>query len=114
MLKIMKKLNFIIASVILCLNIAACGTVKEAFSSQKKDSTDEFLVEKKSPLKLPPNFDDLPYPKSGNIDEDKKEGNKIKKLISKTEETQDISINSENDMSGKSLETIVLEKIKVN
>jgi len=110
----MKKINLIIVSLILFLNIAACGTVKEAFSTQKKDSTDEFLVEKKSPLKLPPNFDDLPYPKSGNIDEGKKEGNKIKKLISKTEETQDTSSNSENDMSGKSLETILLEKIKVN
>ena len=30
---------------------------------------DEFLVEKKSPLKLPPEFDQLPLPKSENNNE---------------------------------------------
>ena len=113
-MKIMKKLNFIFASIILFINIAGCGTVKEAFSTQKKDSTDEFLVEKKSPLKLPPNFDELPYPKSENIIEDKKEDNKIKKLITKTEQNLDKNNNSKNDTSGNSLENIVLEKIKIN
>ena len=44
----------------LILLIFSCGTVKEGFSTQKKNSADEFLVEKKSPLVMPPDFDDLP------------------------------------------------------
>ena len=108
----MKKFNYVF--IISLLLLSSCGTIKEGFSLKKKDSVDEFLVEKKSPLKLPPNFDELPYPKSGNIVEDKKEDNKIKKLITKTEQNLDKNNNSKNDTSGNSLENIVLEKIKVN
>ena len=31
--------------------------------NQKKSSTDEFLVEKKSPLVMPPDYNELPIPK---------------------------------------------------
>ena len=37
-------------------------SVKETLSGQKKQNSDEFLVKKKNPLVLPPNFDDLPEP----------------------------------------------------
>ena len=44
--------------------IQSCGAVKEGFSNQKKNNSDEFLVAKKSPLVLPPSFNELPIPKS--------------------------------------------------
>ena len=54
------------------------------FRSQKKNSTDEFLVEKKSPLVMPPEYGELPIPKidenEDNI-ESKDSSNKIEKLI---------------------------------
>jgi len=31
-----------------------------------RKTSDEFLVEKKSPLVMPPNFNELPFPKSNN------------------------------------------------
>ena len=37
-------------------------SVKRGLTGQKNNSTDEFLVEKKDPLVLPPNFEDLPEP----------------------------------------------------
>ena len=46
----MKKIYKFPAIVVLILVLNSCGTLKEGFSSQKKDSIDEFLVEKKSPL----------------------------------------------------------------
>ena len=46
-----KKLLFIF---ILTLIFQSCSTLKDGFRSQKKNSTDEFLVEKKSPLVMPP------------------------------------------------------------
>ena len=52
--------KFIILSIILMLY--SCGTIKEGFTNQKKNSTDEFLVEKKSPLIMPPSFGELPLP----------------------------------------------------
>ena len=57
------KLTIIIIS-ILALN--SCGTLREVFSSQKKNSIDEFLVEKKSPLVMPPDFNELPLPQQTN------------------------------------------------
>ena len=50
---------------ILFLN--GCTTAKKAFSPERKNSSEEFLVEKKSPLALPPDFDELPTPKNSII-----------------------------------------------
>ena len=62
----MKKIYKFPAIVVLILVLNSCGTLKEGFSSQKKDSIDEFLVEKKSPLVMPPDFNELPFPEDPN------------------------------------------------
>ena len=41
-----------------------CQDVKEGLTGQKSKNSDEFLVQKKNPLILPPNFRDLPIPKN--------------------------------------------------
>ena len=74
------------------------------------ENSDEFLVEKKSPLVMPPNYDELPKPKSNSIDK-KKDNNDIEDLISKEKGSVTITNNNEAD---KSLETSVLDKIKNN
>ena len=38
------------------------GNVKRGLTGAKQKSTDEFLVKKKDPLILPPDFDNLPSP----------------------------------------------------
>ena len=38
------------------------GNVKRGLTGTKQQSTDEFLVQKKDPLILPPDFDSLPSP----------------------------------------------------
>ena len=62
----MKNFKVVVLFILILTTLNSCGTVKEAFSSQKKNSTDEFLVEKKNPLKLPPDFDELPIPNQDN------------------------------------------------
>ena len=52
----------IIILLVLSLFIYSCGAVKEGFSNQKKNSSDEFLVEKKAPLVMPTDYKDLPKP----------------------------------------------------
>ena len=56
----MKKISLILLFAIVFFTFQSCQTVKEGFTSQKKKSTDEFLVEKKSPLVMPPEFNELP------------------------------------------------------
>ncbi len=92
--------------------LSSCGTIKEGFSTQKKDNTDEFLVEKKNPLKLPPDFEELPLPNSEidtNLDQRNQE---IKKLVTQNE-NQDSDINN-NTQKSKNLEEFLLDKIKKN
>ena len=45
----MKKIFKLTTIIISILALNSCGTIREGFSSQKKNSIDEFLVEKKSP-----------------------------------------------------------------
>ena len=61
-----KKYKILISLLFICLINNSCGTVKKAFDPERKNSSDEFLVEKKSPLSMPPNLNELPIPKKGN------------------------------------------------
>ena len=58
-----KKIIYII---ILSLFIVSCGdtlsSVKRGLTGEKNNSSDEFLVRKKDPLILPPDYSDLPTP----------------------------------------------------
>ena len=103
----MKNISLII---LFCLTSAlySCGTIKEGFTNQKKKSSDEFLVEKKSPLIMPPEYDDLPIPKQ-NGEEILEEDSKIKDLVSYNE----TKINNTED-SNKNFEEMLLKKIKKN
>ena len=46
-------------------------SVKDGFKLKKKNNADEFLVEKKNPLVLPPNYNELPIPNSETLKEEK-------------------------------------------
>ena len=47
---------------ILIISLYSCQSVKDALSGKKYESSDEFLVIKKNPLVLPPDFNELPEP----------------------------------------------------
>ena len=92
------------------LVLISCGTLKEGFSNQKKNNSDEFLVEKKTPLVMPPNYNELPEPKI-NQQEIKEEKNPIKSLLLQ----EDDALNDNKiDDKDKKLEDSLLEKIKKN
>ena len=77
----MKKIFKLTIIIISILAINSCGTVREGFSSQKKNSIDEFLVEKKSPLVMPPDFNELPLPKQTNQATQNEKNTDIKSLL---------------------------------
>ena len=94
----------------LLLFISSCGTVKNAFTNQKKNSSDEFLVEKKSPLVMPPNYGELPVPDTNSNDSNQNtDKNKIENLILNKDNT---SLQNNNDTSNQNLEKSILNKIK--
>ena len=101
----MKNLRIFIFLNIAILILTSCTTIKKGFQNPKKNSSDEFLVEKKSPLVMPPDFDELPIPKE-NINNTETENNNIQELI-----TENSSDNSDNIIENKDLETSILDKI---
>jgi len=103
----MKQFRFyiLIATVLL---FSSCSSLKEGFVNQKKNNSDEFLVEKKSPLVMPPDYNELPIPDEENIN---KESNEIKSLISKSKNGE---IEENFDEKNSSFEGSILEKIKNN
>ena len=70
--------------------LSNCSTVKEAFDPQRKNSSDEFLVEKKSPLSMPPEFNEITSSIKVEIEEDKDQNKDIELLISKNNKGQNI------------------------
>ena len=94
----------------ICLFFSACQSAKDAFTLQKKSSTDEFLVEKKSPLVLPPDYGKLPVPDNKINEKDKKDETEIKKIVI-GDDTKVIK-KSENDSKPTSIEELILKKIK--
>ena len=54
----------IIFIIIIFIGLNGCTNFRDAVTGQKKKTTDEFLIKKKDPLILPPDYDNLPIPKS--------------------------------------------------
>ena len=106
----MKKFNLISFILITFLSLPSCQTLKKGFQSQKKNSTDEFLVEKKSPLVMPPDYDKLPMPKQNQINDQKETTNQIEELIA-IDNSKDDSLNK-NDSLNQNTENFILDKIK--
>ena len=102
----MKK--FFLLNIIIFLT--SCGVVKEGFSNNKKNSSDEFLVEKKDPLVMPPDYNELPTPvtQDGQIKGD----DSIKDLL--IEKDSENPSSNQDFKANKDLEDSLLEKIKKN
>ena len=99
----MKKLKFLIF--VLFLN--ACTSVEDAakvLRNEKIQNTDEFLVEKRKPLVLPPDFSEIPEPGSITSNNNKKETN-IKEILNVDEEKTQSSKSS-------SVEDSILKNIR--
>ena len=100
--------KFILLNFILLL--VSCSTMKSAFVNEKKNSTDEFLVEKKTPLVMPPDYNELPIPKEKKKQLDVIE-NEFKSLI--TQANQDTKSDNNKEIN-KNFEESLLDKIKKN
>ena len=91
--------------------LSSCQSIRDNLSMKKKDSVDEFLIEKKNPLVVPPEFSKLPVPKNQaeNIDDDidNKEDLDLSKVIIGTDSTKEKKLS--NDLE-KSISDILNKK----
>ena len=92
--------------------LSSCGS--GALTGGKKDNTDEFLVQKKNPLVLPPDYNDLPLPKDSKIKDEPSSAN-IDNEIEKLLESEEKNNVSNNDSAGdSSLEDSIIKILNKN
>ena len=84
--------------------ITSCESVREGLTGSKNQSTDEFLVKKKDPLVLPPDFENLPNP-SDRIDAEE-EMTSFEKTLKKQ------TISESSSATKNSVEESILNQIK--
>src|SRR5210317_1590294 len=103
-MKKIKNLSFIFIIYVLLRN---CST-------DKKSGTDEFHVQKKQPLTMPPNFEKLPLPNTvleeNNKDESKKTSS-LEKLLKGSNKEKETKVDK-NQTQSNSIESLILKEIK--
>ena len=80
-------MKFFLITLILLGFLSGCQSAKDAFTLQKKPTTDEFLVEKKNPLTVPPDYRELPIPISEQEKKQKASNDDIKMSLGTSEKT---------------------------
>ncbi len=108
----MKKYKFCIIFLCLLIILSSCQSFSEGMTGSKRSkSSDEFLVHKKKPLVVPPDFDDMPSPKEKDVPTLSTSNESIEDLfkIEKKGNNENFEIGKDN-----SLEQSILKKIKEN
>ena len=95
-----KRIIYILLFVFLTSCANTFDSVKRGLTGAKKSSADEFLVKKKDPLILPPDYENLPSPDEGNF------------VLEEDSIFQDTLDSGEVSSGSKSLESSILKKIQ--
>ena len=102
----MKQLNILLLTLFLFTACNNLNDAKKVLKNEKTISTDEFLVKKKQPLTMPPDFDKLPLPNSVTNKSDLSEEEKIKKIIKLPKE------NLNKNKKSSTIEDSIIEQIR--
>ena len=107
----MNKLIKIYKLIFLLLFLYSCGVGEALQGKKRSDQGDEFLIDKKNPLTMPPDFEKLPKPGESNIKSTKDiqtDQSNIENLLkNNTDDQNDIS-----SQESSSIENSILKQIK--
>ena len=96
--------NKIVFFMMLSFLITSCESVREGLSGSKNQSTDEFLVKKKDPLVLPPDFENLPNPSERQVS--------VEEMTSFEKTLKKQTISESSSATENSVEESILNQIK--
>ncbi len=106
---IRNKLTLIVL-ILFSLSLYSCESVKNAVEGKKRsEQSDEFLVQKKNPLAMPPDYDELPTPGNQEVSpETFSADNEVKDLLN----IQEGDTFDTNNNNSSNLESSIIEKIQ--
>ena len=104
------KIRFIFLITVIFLYLSGCQSIKDGLEGKKKSNkAEEFLIKKKNPLVLPPDFTELPTPidkSQKDIEEDEFD---LKKILTKNK-SMTLKTNKKSE-TNSSLKKNILKKI---
>ena len=103
----MKKINFLLITFLFLISCAGVEEAGKVLRNEKTKTTDEFLVEKKEPLVMPPDYNKMPEPdslKKSQIDEK----DKIRKILKKDK----LKAETKQNNSSNKIEQSIIDKIR--
>ena len=98
----MKKINLLL--ILIFLILSACGNAGKILRNEKIKTTDEFLVEKKKPLILPPDLDQIPEPGT-KVEKKTEEKDVLKEILRKDTKKKKTSEKS------SSIEELIIKRL---
>ena len=116
---IKNKLTILII-ILFSILLYACETAKNAIEGKKRsEQSDEFLVEKKNPLAMPPDYEKLPTPGNQEVSpETFSDNNEIKDLLNIGDCDKSVNIEdcvasvSNNSDNSSDIESSIIKKIQ--
>ena len=96
--------NKIVFFMMLSFLITSCESIREGITGSKNLSTDEFLVKKKDPLVLPPDFENLPNPSERQVS--------VEEMTSFEKTLKKQTISESSSATENSVEESILNQIK--
>ena len=96
--------NKIVFFMMLSFLITSCESLREGITGSKNQSTDEFLVKKKDPLVLPPDFENLPNPSERQVS--------VEEMTSFEKTLKKQTISESSSATENSVEESILNQIK--
>ena len=100
--------NFILIFVII-ITLFSCSGLREELSLKKKKSVDEFLIQKKNPLVLPPDYSELPVPRKSKVVEEEEKNINLNSVLTETKQKKSLSSSQSNTLE-KSISDILKNK----
>lgn len=97
-----KKIIYILSLLFFIVSCNSFDSVKRGITGEKRQSGDEFLIKKKDPLILPPDFENLPTPD---------EQITAMEEISTIEKTLETAV-EETSPTSSSVEELIIKKIQ--
>ena len=95
---------------IVLIGMSGCQTIKDGLEGNKKSkSAEEFLINKKSPLVMPPDYSKLPLPNNTKEEKRSSQDFDLKKILENNS-----SGKNEQTQTNQSFQESIIEKIKKN
>ena len=107
----MNNKNLFTILLLLALSLSSCTSFKKTLGMEK-DVPNEFLIEKRDPLTLPPDYNILPPDSNEKTNKNKKSTSSLKSIFDKDLGSQKKSSSANIPSNTKGIENDILKQIK--